>query len=92
MKHQARLNSNTISHASQMIETLTWVARNEMITYKNSLEQVNTYFIELIKVPSIKSIQMVDANSGEVLLDANKKDEGEMITDEFILEAKSPAS
>ena len=53
---------------------------------------MNTYFIELMKVPSIKSIQMVDANSGEVLLDANKKDEGEMITDEFILEAKSPAS
>lgn len=31
LKHQARLNSNTISHANQMIETLTCVARNEMI-------------------------------------------------------------
>ncbi len=84
------MDSVHLSHANQVIETLTWAVKSEMT--RDNLEQVNTHFIQLIKEPSNQSIQLVDVNSGEVLLATNKKDEGEMITDEFILEAKSPAS
>jgi hypothetical protein len=88
--HEQRMDSIALINASQLISSLTWAVRSEMT--RDNLEQVNTYFIQLIKEPSMESIQLINHSTGEVLLSTNKKDEGKIITDDFILGAKAPQS
>lgn len=90
LDYQAKMDSIALINASQVISSLTWAVRSEMT--RDNLEQVNTYFIQLIKEPSIESIQLIDHSSGKVLLSTNKKDEGTTVKDEFVLNAKEPIS
>jgi hypothetical protein len=90
LDHQVQLDSMALVNASQVISSLTWAVRSEMT--RDNLEQVNTYFIQLIKEPSIETIQLVDHSTGTVLLSTNKKDEGTALQDEFVLNAKEPVS
>lgn len=90
LNHKAQLDSLALINASQVISSLTWAVRSEMT--RDNMEQVNTYFIQLIKEPSIESIQLVEHSTGNVLLSTNKKDEGTILKNEFVLNAKSPVS
>lgn len=88
--YQAKMDSIALINASQVISSLTWAVRSEMT--RDNLEQVNTYFIQLIKEPSIESIQLVEHTTGKVILSTNKKDEGTIQSDEFVLNTKAPTS
>jgi hypothetical protein len=90
LDHQVQLDSMALVNASQVISSLTWAVRSEMT--RDNMEQVNTYFIQLIKEPSIETIQLVDHSTGNVLLSTNKKDEGTVLKNEFILSVKAPIS
>lgn len=90
MDHQEQLDSIGLVNAIQVISSLTWAVRSEMT--RDNMEQVNTYFIQLIKEPSIETIQLVDHSTGNILLSTNKKDEGTLLKNEFVLNAKSPVS
>lgn len=50
LDHKAQLDSIALINASQVISSLTWAVRSEMT--RENMEQVNTYFIQLIKEPS----------------------------------------
>jgi hypothetical protein len=88
--HKAQLDSIALINASQVISSLTWAVRSEMT--RDNMEQVNTYFIQLIKEPSIESIQLVEHSTGNILISTNKKDEGTKLKNEFVLNAKAPIS
>lgn len=90
LDHKAQLDSIALINASQVISSLTWAVRSEMT--RENMEQVNTYFIQLIKEPSIERIQLVEHSTGNVLLSTNKKDEGTVLKNEFILSVKAPIS
>lgn len=90
MDYQQKMDSLALINASQVVSAVTWAVRSEMT--RDNLEQVNTYFIQLIKEPSIENIQLVNQTSGEVILSTNKKDEGTTVSDEFVLNAKEPTS
>lgn len=90
LDHQEQLDSIGLVNAIQVISSLTWAVRSEMT--RDNMEQVNTYFIQLIKEPSIETIQLVDHSTGNILLSTNKKDEGTLLKNEFVLNAKSPVS
>lgn len=89
-EHEAQMDSLLLADASQVVSSLAWAVRSEMT--RDNMEQVNTYFIQLIKEPTIENIQLIDHTTGKVLLSTNKKDEGTTISDEFVLGAKGPIS
>jgi hypothetical protein len=68
-------------------KTFSWAIRGELI--RENQEQVNEFFLNFIKTPNMRKVQLIDAPSAKVLISTNKKEEGTNVSEPAILEAES---
>lgn len=77
--------SLTNQYAGETARVFSWAIRSEMLRENN--EQINQFFLRLVKEPGFRKIQLVDIN-GNVIVSTDKKDEGSTVSDTTILNAE----
>ena len=81
--YESQMNTMTIQHLTLTSKTLALAVRSELT--RNNKEQVNQFFMSIIKEPGINKVEFVDAKTSKVLLSTNKKDEGAVYTNQVAL-------
>lgn len=76
------LNSTSMMLTSKVF---TWAIRSEMI--RNNNENVDQFFVALIKEPNIQKIQLIDPKTGKIILSTNRKEEGKIEPNQLIVQA-----
>ncbi len=79
-EHKDKIDSLNISNMKFLTEVFSWSIRSELI--RNNREEVNHLFNELIKVPNVIKVQLIDPESFEITMSTDKKDEGEVVLEE----------
>ena len=69
-------------------KVFSWAIRGEMV--RENRDQVNQFFMHLVKEPGFKKIQLIDTNNSTVIVSTDKKDEGSTVADTTILNANVP--
>ncbi len=75
----------TNKFAEETARVFSWAVRGEML--RENKDQVNQYFMNLVKEPGFKKIQLVDISNSTVIVSTDKKDEGSAVSDTSILNA-----
>lgn len=70
----------------EIAQTLALAVRSELID--ENKDQVNQYFLQIIKQPSVEKVMLIDHNSGKITLSTNKKDEGSNFDDAKLFKTK----
>lgn len=60
-----------------------WAVRSELL--RDNRDQINQFFMSLVKEPGYKKIQLVDVNNSKIIVSTDKKDEGKVVSDTAIL-------
>jgi hypothetical protein len=84
--YEQRLDSLYLSDMELTSRVFSWSIRSEMT--RQNLEQVNQFFSGFVKEPNIRKVQLIDPLTGTILLSSDKKDEGLIIEDAFILQSE----
>ncbi|MEK8090399.1 hypothetical protein [Thermithiobacillus plumbiphilus] len=79
-RSQQALTQQTIELLRFSTIPLTWAIRRELMA--DNLEQINAYFLELIREPYVRQITLIRPD-GMILLSTNKKLEGQRIETAF---------
>lgn len=58
----------------EVTQTLALAIRSELID--DNKDQVNQYFLQVLKQPSVEKLMLIDHKTGNILISTNKKDEG----------------
>jgi len=71
---------DSIKSASYELSTkvFSWAIRSEML--RNNTEQVDQFFLSFIKEPNVRKIQLLNPDTGKVLLSTDKKEEGQVLS------------
>lgn len=77
-----QLNSHIIS-----TKALSWAVRSELL--RDNKDQANQYLSAMIKENGISKISFIDAKSNKIILATDKKDEGAVFPQQYILLADS---
>lgn len=96
-EHQKELTALEESHRStlqelrtlknkEVTQTLALAVRSELIDENN--DQVNQYFLQILKQPTVEKVMLINHQSGEILLSTNKKDETAVFEHEGLYSAK----
>jgi hypothetical protein len=83
-KEKQELTSKYMGETSKIFS---WAIRGELL--RDNREQVNQFFMSLIKEPGFKRIQLVDAGNSKIIISTNKKDEGTLVSDTLITNANA---
>jgi hypothetical protein len=75
----------TNKFAEETARVFSWAVRGEML--RENKDQVNQYFLNLVKEPGFKKIQLVDVNNSTIIISTDKKEEGSAVSDTSILNA-----
>ncbi len=67
-------------------KVLSWAIRSEVS--RNNQEQVNQFFLQFIRDARVSKAQYVDAETGEILISTDKKDEGTSLLNSLLLRAE----
>lgn len=86
-KEKQNLTSKYVNETSRVFS---WAIRSELL--RDNRDQVNQFFMSLVKEPGYKTIQLVDVNSSKIIISTNKKDEGTSVSDTTILNANTVRS
>jgi hypothetical protein len=70
--------------------TLALAVRSELIDENN--DQVNQYFLQMIKNKEISKIMLINHVNGKILMSTNKKDEGQTFENKNLRNAKNVVS
>lgn len=70
----------------EIAQTLALAVRSELID--ENKDQVNQYFLQVLKQPSVEKVMLIEHNSGKITLSTNKKDEGTVFDDAKLYKAK----
>ncbi|MDX1651574.1 MAG: hypothetical protein R3277_03715 [Brumimicrobium sp.] len=84
--HQKEMDSMVLEKAKLLTSTLALAVRSELID--ENKDQVDQYFIQVIKNPQVEKIMLVDQTSGEVMISTNRKDLQTKYTNSKLLKAK----
>lgn len=84
--HAEKLLTLTKRKNKEISQTLALAVRSELID--ENQDQVNQYFLQVLKQPGVEKLMLVDHNTGKVLISTNKKDEGIKFQDDKLLSAK----
>lgn len=86
---QRSLKKEKLAITSKFVEetsrVFSWAIRSEM--QRDNLEQVNQFFMTLVKEPGFRKIQLIDVKNSKVLISTDKKDEGTLVSDTTVLNA-----
>lgn len=83
-KEKLEITNRFVDETSRVFS---WAIRSELL--RDNKEQVNQFFMNLVKEPGYKKIQLIDASSSTVIISTDKKDEGATISDTTILNANN---
>lgn len=89
-EYNAAMDSMIHEKARMVTSTLALAVRSELID--ENKDQVNQYFLQMIKNKQISKIMLVNHTSGEIEMSTNKKDESMMFKNESLLYAKDVVS
>ncbi|MEI7503756.1 MAG: hypothetical protein WCJ61_10780 [Paludibacter sp.] len=81
--YETQMNSMTVQHMTLTSKVLALAVRSELT--RNNKEQVNQFFMSIIKEPGINKVEFVDAKTSKVLLSTDKKDEGAVYPNQVAL-------
>tara|TARA_B100000508_G_scaffold141026_1_gene145246 strand:- start:17431 stop:17982 length:552 start_codon:yes stop_codon:yes gene_type:complete len=81
--HEAKMFDLKKQKTKEQAQVLALAVRSEMID--ENMDQVNQYFLQVLKQPGIEKIMLVNHKSGKVLLSTNKKDENTKYQKEELL-------
>jgi hypothetical protein len=81
-KEKLAITSRFVGETSRVFS---WAIRSEM--QRDNLQQVNQFFMTLVKEPGFRKIQLIDVKNSQVLISTDKKDEGTVVSDTSILNA-----
>ena len=77
--YEHQLDSIKSSQLVTISEVFSWAVRSELL--RNNKEQINQFFLTLIKKPGFQKIQLIDPVSTRVILSTDKKEEGQIFRD-----------
>jgi hypothetical protein len=77
--YEYQLDSIKTSQLVTISEVFSWAVRSELL--RNNKEQINQFFLMLIKKPGFQKIQLIDPVSAKVILSTDKKEEGRTFKD-----------
>lgn len=83
---ESRIDTLHLEGMERTAKVLSWAVRSEVS--RNNIEQVNQFFLEFIRETSVSKAQYVDAETGEILISTDRKDEGTTILDPVVLRAE----
>ncbi|MGM0477883.1 MAG: hypothetical protein ACQERC_01580 [Bacteroidota bacterium] len=84
--HRSTLQELRTLKNKQVTQTLALAVRSELIDENN--DQVNQYFLQILKQPNVEKVMLINHESGEILLSTNKKDETAVFEHEGLYSAK----
>lgn len=85
--YELRMDSLHLSNMELTSRVFSWAIRSEMT--RQNLEQVNQFFSGFVKEHNVRKVLLIDPITAKVLLSSDKKDEGLIIEDAFILQSES---
>tara|TARA_R100000951_G_C2554216_1_gene153452 strand:+ start:25 stop:597 length:573 start_codon:yes stop_codon:yes gene_type:complete len=88
--HNKLMDSIVHEKAKMITSTLALAVRSELID--ENKDQVNQYFLQMIKNKQISKIMLVNHKNGEIEMSTNKKDESMTFQNETLLLAKDVIS
>lgn len=83
--YELRMDSLNLTKMELVSSVFSWAIRSEMT--RENMEQVNQFFLNFIKVPNVEKVQLISYNNSSVLISTDKKDEGQVVTDNTILQS-----
>jgi uncharacterized ion transporter superfamily protein YfcC len=84
--HKKSMDSIVQEKAKLITSTLALAVRSELID--ENKDQVNQYFLQMIKNKQISKIMLVNHKNGEIIMSTNKKDESTKFQNKTLLNAK----
>jgi hypothetical protein len=81
-KEKQEITSKFVDETSKVFS---WAIRSEML--RDNRDQVNQFFVDLVKEPGFRKIQFIDLKNSTVMISTDKKDEGTLVNDTVILNA-----
>lgn len=84
--HKEEITSMVKLKNKEVTQALALAVRSELID--ENKDQVNQYFLQVLKQPSVSKIMLLNHDSGKVLISTNKKDEGTTFNMENLVKAK----
>ena len=85
--HELSLKSAQAESNQELGVVFAWAVRSELM--RSNIEGVNQLFLNLLKNKSVSKIQLIDPETQKVILSTDKKNEGEIITDQEIVNIKN---
>lgn len=85
--HELSLKNLKIESNQELSAVFTLAVRSELM--RSNTEGVSQLFLSLLKNQSISKIQLIDPETQKVVLSTDKKNEGEIITDQEIVNIKN---
>lgn len=90
VQHKEAMDSIVQEKAKIITSTLALAVRSELID--ENKDQVNQYFLQMIKNEEISRLILVNQTSGRIIMSTNKKDEGMQFGNETLLGATNVIS
>lgn len=84
--HKEQITSMLKLKNKEVTQALALAVRSELID--ENKDQVNQYFLQVLKQPSVSKLMLINHNSGEILISTNKKDEGTKFKMNDLVKAK----
>jgi len=81
--YENKLDSITTKNLMLTSKVFSWAIRSELT--RENKEQVNQFFLSIIKEPGVSKVEFVRAPDGKITLSTNKKDEGSIYTNQVAL-------
>lgn len=85
--YETRIDSLTAGHLELTSKMLSLAVRSELT--RNNKEQVNLFFLNLIREPGVQKVMLVDAATSKVLISTDKKDEDTYFADPVLATEKT---
>jgi len=81
--YENKLDSITTKNLMLTSKVFSWAIRSELT--RENKEQVNQFFLSIIKERGVSKVEFVRAPDGKITLSTNKKDEGSIYTNQVAL-------
>ncbi len=85
-RQEAKILQLTELKNKDIAQTLALAVRSELID--ENKDQVNQYFLQILKQPAVEKLMLVNHDTGKVIISTNKKDEGNAYDKATLLKAK----
>jgi hypothetical protein len=82
-EYALQIDSMKIANLQQTIKVFSWAVRSEL--NRSNFEEVNQFFLTFVREKDIRMINLINPENGEIILSTDKKNEGQIISDNQIM-------